>query len=312
MKIALIALCLIFGCVASERIQLVNLSPEEAQKYIADQGIGLTYARKLGEQPLVQLRSLYGDDKKFYVNGRAIDNPEDYIQEDYLASQFHGQDGLGRAMFGYTDWNQGRMEARNANGEVRGSYQYVDADGENIVVNYWADNQGFHQTDNRPKVVLEPVQETEEVMAARRAHELAWKEAALAAKVSPDPKSDFYNANANRLFEEQSKKEQAEQLLAKEATYQDTYKPRQVDIEEPTGEPRGFFYSFDYPVHLIREDPARRRSLENSNKFKRDDAKVSEAAPSVPQEKISPLVKLEREDTERVDAVHDAQVPKRP
>lgn len=172
---------------ASDRIQLINLKPEEAQKYIADQGLGLTYARKLGETPLVQLRSLYGDDKKFYVNGRAIENPEDYIQEDYQANQFHGQDGLGRAMFGYTDWNQGRLEARNANGEVRGSYQFVDADGENVVVNYWADSLGFHQTDNRPKVVLEPTQETEEVLAARRAHEEAWKAAAFAAKASPDP-----------------------------------------------------------------------------------------------------------------------------
>lgn len=176
------------GCVASDRVQLINLKPEEAQKYIADQALGLSYARKLGETPLVQLRSLYGDEKQFYVNGRAIENPEDYIQEDYQASQFHGQDGLGRAMFGYTDWNQGRLEARNANGEVRGSYQYVDANGENIVVNYWADSLGFHQTDNRPKVVLEPAQETEEVLNARRAHELAWKEAALAAKASPDPK----------------------------------------------------------------------------------------------------------------------------
>lgn len=173
---------------ASDRVQLVNLDPKEAQDLIAQQALGIQYARKLGETPLVQLRSLYGDNKKFYVNGRTVENPEDYIQEDYLASQFHGQDGLGRAMFGYSDWNQGRLEARNANGEVRGSYQYVDAEGENVIVNYWADSLGFHQTDNRPKVVLEPTQETEEVLAARRAHELAWKEAALAAKVNPDPK----------------------------------------------------------------------------------------------------------------------------
>lgn len=172
---------------ASDRVQLINLKPEEAQEYIAKQTLGVNYARKIGKARLVQLRSLYGDDKKFYVNGRAIENPEDYVQEEYLANQFHGQDGLGRAMFGYSDWNQGRLEARNANGEVRGTYQYVDADGENVVVNYWADSLGFHQTDNRPKIVLQPVQETEEVLAARRAHELAWKEAALAAKVNPDP-----------------------------------------------------------------------------------------------------------------------------
>lgn len=34
--------------------------------------------------------------------------------------------------------------------------------------------------------------------------------------------------------------------------------------------------------------------------------------PTKGQEKISPLVKLSEEDTLRVDAVHDAQVPRRP
>lgn len=178
------------GVVASERVQLVNLRPEEAQEYIARQALGVSYARKLGETPLAAFRSADGSQpaKSFYVGGRLIEDPENYIQEDYMANQFHGQDGLGRAMFGYSDWNQGRLEARNANGEVRGSYEYVDANGENVKVDYWADSLGFHQTDNRPKVVIEPVRETEEVLAARRAHEEAWKEAARAAKVLPDPK----------------------------------------------------------------------------------------------------------------------------
>lgn len=167
---------------------MINLKPEEAQEYIARQSLDVNYARKLGETPLVQLRSLNGENKQFYANGRLIDNPEDYVQEDYLANQFHGQDGLGRAMFGYSDWNQGRLEARNLNGEVRGSYQYVDPNGENVIVNYWADSLGFHQTDNRPKVVLEPTKEADDVLEARRAHELAWKEAARAAKANPDPK----------------------------------------------------------------------------------------------------------------------------
>lgn len=35
---------------------------------------------------------------------------------------FHEQDGLGRAIFGYTDNQQSRLEARNANGEVRGKF----------------------------------------------------------------------------------------------------------------------------------------------------------------------------------------------
>lgn len=52
-------------------------------------------------------------------NGKIIDS-NDYTEEIYDANQFHGQDGLGRAIFGYTDNQQSRLEARNANGEVRG------------------------------------------------------------------------------------------------------------------------------------------------------------------------------------------------
>lgn len=76
-------------------------------------------------------------DRDFYYNGRIIENPEDFIEETYEAEQFHGQDGLGRAMFGYTDHNQARLEARNANGDVRGSYQYIDPTGENVVVGFF-------------------------------------------------------------------------------------------------------------------------------------------------------------------------------
>lgn len=39
----------------------------------------------------------------------------------YEANQFHGQDGLGRFVFGHTDNQQARLEAGNANGEVRGN-----------------------------------------------------------------------------------------------------------------------------------------------------------------------------------------------
>lgn len=166
-------------------LHLNDITPEEAQEFFAQQSLDLSYARKLNEIPLPLLRSETGRDYRF--NGRKIEHPEDYVEETYNAQQFHGQDGLGRAMFGYTDHNQARLEARNANGDVRGSYQYVDPLGENIVVQYWSDSLGFHQTDNRPKIVLEPVTDTPEVQAARLEHERAWNEAARLAKENPDP-----------------------------------------------------------------------------------------------------------------------------
>lgn len=56
-----------------------------------------------------------------------------------------------------------------------------------IQVRYWADNDGFHQEDNLPKIVLKPVEEAEDVRQARLAHEKAWQEAAAAAAQQPDP-----------------------------------------------------------------------------------------------------------------------------
>lgn len=119
--------------ILSAYLHLNEITPEEAQKYFAEQNLDLTYSKKLGEVPLAVLRSEAAN-REFYFNGRKIENPEDYVEETYEAEQFHGQDGLGRAMFGYTDHNQARLEARNANGDVRGSYQFVDPDGENVIV----------------------------------------------------------------------------------------------------------------------------------------------------------------------------------
>lgn len=115
-----------------------------------------------------------------------IDNPEDYIEEEFRASQFHGQDGEGRAFFGYSDHNQARAEAINGIGDVRGAFKYIDANGDEIETKYWADSLGFHREDNRPVVELVPVTDTPEVKAAREAHDIAWKEAAARALENPD------------------------------------------------------------------------------------------------------------------------------
>lgn len=69
----------------------------------------MRYSKKLSEAPAAGQS----------YNGKIIDG-DDYTAEIYEANQFHGQDGLGRYIFGYTDNQQARLEARNVNGEVRG------------------------------------------------------------------------------------------------------------------------------------------------------------------------------------------------
>lgn len=89
---------------------------------------------------------------------------------------------MGQAKFGYSDWNQAREEKIDVHGKTEGSYKYALPNGQNYEVQYWADSEGFHQTDNRPEPVLVPVTETPAVKAARAAHEKAWAEAAAAAQ----------------------------------------------------------------------------------------------------------------------------------
>ncbi|XP_058836334.1 uncharacterized protein LOC131692935 [Topomyia yanbarensis] len=353
------------------RIQLVNLTPEEAQKYITQQSLDLRYAKKLGDHPLGYFRNIQDPAAgKFYQNGRLIEHPEDYVEEAYEASQFHGQDGLGRAMFGYTDYNQARLEARNTNGEVRGSYQYMDPFGQEIVVQYWSDGLGFHQIDNRPEVVLEPVTETPEVREARIAHLKAWEEAANLVRFGK-PVNNINRPVQNGVEEEDEEivgalSNQHQSLVRYPSLpYQDHISPetspaasndavvveaarnlkkRQNEEssagstdqeEEPHYDPKGFFYSFEYPVfNIVQTEAAKARSL--SQKVKRSnpesevnvkDETIVEAAPveepkvavKTTLETVSPVEKPALEDTrisfkavqtgeQLVAAVHDVQV----
>ncbi|XP_055607828.1 uncharacterized protein LOC129755399 [Uranotaenia lowii] len=287
------------------RVQLVNLDPEKAQEFITQQSLDLRYAKKLGEYPLGHFRSIGNPvEAKFYHNGRLIDSPEDYVEEAYEASQFHGQDGLGRAMFGYTDYNQARLEARNANGEVRGSYQYMDPFGQEVVVQYWSDSLGFHQVDNRPEVVLEPVTDTPEVREARLAHMKAWEEAANLARLGNPipvaskpvqntvddeedeivaalsnqhqslvrypslPYTTHISPNAGTIASDDAIIVEAQRNLAKRQNEEPSIVEATNDQEEPQYDPKGFFYSFEYPVFNIALTEAAKARAQ-SQKFKR-------------------------------------------
>jgi len=106
-------------------------------------------------------------------------------------TQYHAQDVLGQASYGYSYPGQAAHAVRDAAGNVRGSYAYINPDGNEIRVNYVADQGGFRAESNAlpqapvhviPSAVAAPVAipaahvgipETPEVVEARRAHEAA-------------------------------------------------------------------------------------------------------------------------------------------
>ncbi|XP_058123451.1 uncharacterized protein LOC131294588 [Anopheles ziemanni] len=339
----------------ARRIQVVNISPEEAQQYITQQSLDLRYAPKLGEHPLGYTRNVQDpSEARFYYNGRVIEHPEDFVEEEYEAKQFHGQDGLGRAMFGYSDHNQARLEARNANGEVRGSYQYVNPFGEDVIVQYWSDGLGFHQIDNQPEVRLQPVTDTPEVREARLAHLKAWEEAASLTRANPDVTSSDGASDPARYPAVQSnaveqEPEQEDEILAAVSNqhqslirypslpYTDHISPdgsakgvladdgvvveaearsvkkRQNDEDSTDtvpADPKGFFYSFDYPVHLVAESAAKKAARGGTSERFGDipqESSVVETKASAPtDDRVSLKAVLSGETL--VDAVHDAQV----
>ncbi|XP_042883691.1 larval/pupal cuticle protein H1C-like isoform X1 [Penaeus japonicus] len=60
-----------------------------------------------------------------------------------VKSQYHAQDELGQYSFGYNAGDSARHESRDAYGNVRGSFSYVDSYGNVQSQNYVADDYGF-------------------------------------------------------------------------------------------------------------------------------------------------------------------------
>ncbi|XP_066973385.1 uncharacterized protein [Macrobrachium rosenbergii] len=98
-----------------------------------------------------------------------------------LKTQYHSQDLLGQYAFGYVGDATIAHEVRTRDGAVRGSYTYLDANGELQTANYIADDNGFRVEATNlpsaptapamPKMLLpEPVKPTPEVEAATAAH----------------------------------------------------------------------------------------------------------------------------------------------
>ncbi|XP_071522770.1 uncharacterized protein [Panulirus ornatus] len=60
----------------------------------------------------------------------------------------HSQDELGQFAFGHTSLHQAHNAVRDFTGAVQGTYTYIDADGNEVIANYIADQDGFRVSSN--------------------------------------------------------------------------------------------------------------------------------------------------------------------
>ncbi|XP_034238911.1 uncharacterized protein LOC117643884 [Thrips palmi] len=155
-------------------VQLWFLSPADVAELISR--VPLSNYREVPPNAPVAVASRYTPGEQHLLRKEEVD-----------VSQFHTQDGAGRAVFGYSTPDQVRVEARSGDGRVRGSYSYRDPTGKIVKVNYWDDGDGFHVAGNTLPTendVPEPVTETPEVAAARLQHEASYAHALQAAILS--------------------------------------------------------------------------------------------------------------------------------
>jgi hypothetical protein len=103
-------------------------------------------------------------------------------------SQYHAQDELGQASYGYAYPGQAASNFRDAWGNQVGSWAYIDAEGKEVRVSYVADSRGFRVLSNNlpqapmsvhssPLVAPVQVSDTPEVEEAKRVHFAAVAEA---------------------------------------------------------------------------------------------------------------------------------------
>lgn len=114
-------------------------------------------------------------------SGRSL-RPPRLAAPSIYKTQYHSQDQLGQYAFGYVGDASTAHEVRTLDGAVRGSYTYVDSDGQLQTANYIADDKGFRveatnlphaqlkQDPPKPAFLPQPVKATPEVEAATAAH----------------------------------------------------------------------------------------------------------------------------------------------
>ena len=81
---------------------------------------------------------------------------------DLANAQHHAQDGLGQYDYGYSNPTSAKSEVKTADGVVRGSYQYVDANNLIQTVNYVSDSLGFRVAATNLPVAPGPTEPLEQ------------------------------------------------------------------------------------------------------------------------------------------------------
>ncbi|XP_071537150.1 uncharacterized protein [Panulirus ornatus] len=189
-----------------------------------------------------------------------------------IHSQYNSQDEFGQYAFGYNGGFNNRAEIRDAFGNVRGSYNYLDADGKVQTQHYVADALGYRvQGTNLPEATAPEFLDYAEDVAAARAEHLAVHEAAAAPAAAPEPKYIDYTeevaaARADHMAAHAAKPEPkyidyTEEVAAARADHQAAHdeataaeapaarKRRSVIVSDPSSFLR-FPYGFSAPFNF--------------------------------------------------------------
>merc|ERR1712183_1147771 len=181
-------------------------------------------------------------------------------------SQYHSQDELGQYAYGHASAGQAHSAVRDYTGAVRGSYNYINAENEEVVVHYIADQGGFRVSSNAlpvaptfdgeapvapeikleaPVFDLESAVDTPEVAAAKAEHFrlVAEHKAAVAAALATEAPEEepeveeTTEAPVVEAAEEVAEEEVAEEEIVTEAAEEVTEAPEEEPAAEETVEP---------------------------------------------------------------------------
>ncbi|XP_071537536.1 uncharacterized protein [Panulirus ornatus] len=175
-----------------------------------------------------------------------------------IHSQYNSRDEFGQYAFGFNGGFNNRAEIRDAFGNVRGSFNYLDADGNVQTQHYVADAKGYRvEGTNLPEATAAEFLDYAEDVAAARAEHLAAHEAAAAPAAAPEPKYiDYTEEVATARAAHQAAHDEAAAAAAPAAEEEAApaeapaaRKRRSVIVSDPESFLR-FSYGFSAPLNF--------------------------------------------------------------